>query len=336
MCGIFGFAKSEKALSEVAEHQMRGVVMDLACLNESRGKDGTGLALMGLSESIVFKQAKPVSELLKTRKFREVLRQITSKTLLCLGHTRLATVGSVHNNHCHPFVSQDFVGVHNGHFLNRESLLKKYQKTAETPVDSEAIFRVLDGEQSVSGMIDRLREMSGDFALGFAGVRDPYRLYLVRNEERPLHVAYVKALEVLFWSSESEHLEFALLRNDLDAKVYELQDDHLYCADVRQFNGKSNMTKHTCRIEPSQWPQLTEEDFTPGDQPYLFDFEELESSGFLEGAGITEQSKIPCAGCNRHIAAGKLFYDETARHFVCERCNCDYQINWHEQPRMEE
>ena len=327
MCGIFGFAKSEKTLSQLGEHQMRGAVMDLACLNESRGKDGTGIALMSQSEMSVLKEAKPVGELFKTRRFREMIRKITSRTLLCLGHTRLATVGGVHNDHCHPFVSEDFVGVHNGHFLNRENLLKKYQKKVLTPVDSEAIFRVLDGERSISGVVSKLEEMSGDFALGFANLRDPFRLYLLRNEERPLHVAYVKRLEVMFWSSEQRHLEYALVRNELDAKVRELQPDHLYCADVRQFNGKSNMAKHACRIEPplwERWYEASEEDFQPGVQPYLFDFDELHACGFLEGSGITERSKIPCAGCGKEMEAGKLYYDDGSGQFICEICSCDY------------
>jgi len=339
MCGIFGFAKSEKVLSSVGEHQLRGIVMDLACLNESRGKEGTGIALMAKSELTVLKEAKPVSELLKTKRFRELIRRITSETLICLGHTRLATVGSVHNDHCHPFVSDDYVGVHNGHFLNRENLLNKYQRTAQTPVDSEAIFRVLDGEKSVSGLISKLQEMSGDFALGFANVADPFRLYLLRNEERPLHIAYVKRLEVLFWTSERKHLEFTLVRNDLNARVYELQPDHLYSADVRQFNGKSNMAKHVCKVEPPQWERwsgTTEEDFQPGEHPYLFDFEELEACGFLEGSGITERSKIPCGGCQNEMEAGKLFYDEASGEFICEICSCDFSAFGKERFQMED
>ena len=329
MCGIFGFAKNEKELSAVEEHQLRGMVMDLACLNESRGKDGTGLALMSKSELVVLKEAKPAIELFKTRRFRDMIRKITSRTLLCLGHTRLATVGSVHNDHCHPFVSDDYVGVHNGHFLNRENLLKKYRKSAQTPVDSEAIFRVLDGSTRMLGVVSRLEEMNGDFALGFAHLEDPFQLYLVRNEERPLHVAYVKQLEALIWASEREHLEFSLVRNDLEAKVYEIQKDHLYCADVRRFNGKSHMKKLLCKIEPSRWERwhgASEEDFHLG-QGQLFDFDDLRSAGYLEGSGITECSKIPCAGCECEIEAVKLFYDEVRGEFICESCSFDFETN---------
>lgn len=336
MCGIFGFAKSQKVLSGLAVHQIQGMVLDLAVLNESRGKDGTGLALLSPSELSVFKEASPVSDLLGKKRFKSVVRRINSETLICLGHTRLATVGSVRNEHCHPFVSEDFVGVHNGHFLNREDLLKKYKKSAQTPVDSEAIFRVLDGEKRLTGVVSKLKEMSGDFALGFAHLENPFNLYLIRNEERPLHVAYVKPLETLFWSSERKHLEYGLVRNDLEAKVYELQEDHLYSADVRQFNGKSNMSKQPCRIEPPKWQTAVEEDFQPGEQGYLFHFEELEACGFLEGSGITERTKIRCGGCANEMPAGELYYDEVSRQFICERCSFDYPSFGDEQIQMEE
>ncbi len=339
MCGIFGFAKSQKVLSALAVHQIQGMVLDLAVLNESRGKDGTGIALLSPSELSVFKEATPVSKLLGKKRFRAVVRRINSESLICLGHTRLATVGSVRNDHCHPFVSEDFVGVHNGHFINRETLLKKYKKSVQTPVDSEAIFRVLDGENRSSGVASKLQEMNGDFALGFAHLENPFNLYLIHNEERPLHVAYVKSLETLFWSSEEKHLEYSLVRNDLEAKVYELQEDHLYCADVRLFNGKSNMTKQACRIEPPKWERwqtAVEEDFQPGDQPYLFHFEELEACGFLEGSGITERSKIRCGGCANEMPAGELYYEEVSRQFICESCSCDYPFFGDGQIQMED
>lgn len=325
MCGIFGFAKTEKNLSPVAEHQLRGVIMDLACLNESRGKDGTGIALMTKSDTHVLKEAKPATELFETKRFQDVIRRISSRTLLCLGHTRLATIGSVHNNHCHPFISDDYVGVHNGHFLNRETLLKKYNKEPQTPVDSEAIFRVLDGTKQISGVISKLKEMSGDFALGFAHRLDPFRLYLVRNDERPLHVAYIRRFKTLIWTSEREHLAFSLLRNDLEARVYSIRQDHLYCADVRMFNGTSNMRKMACRMEPpklERWVSSSEEAFDYG-QGRLFDFDDLRSAGYLEGSGISERSKIPCGDCEIDFEALKLFYDESRGIFICEQCSFD-------------
>ena len=326
MCGIYGFAKKEGLLSVLERFKLRGVVMDLTFQNEERGKDGTGLALVSPSKWTLFKEAAPSGKLLRTKRFQGMIREITGNTQLCLGHTRLATIGDVQNKHCHPFETEHFLGVHNGHFMNREALLKKYSKTAQTPVDSEAIFRVLDGESSVKGMVSKLSEMEGDFALGFALKSDPWRLFLIRNNERPLHVAYVPALRTLFWSSEHEHLEYALARNGLQGSVWAILEDHLYIADVRNFNSKSRMKKTPCKMKPYEGSFQTgwvEDDFRDSRQARFFSFAELEDFGLLDGSGMNERSKIQCSVCNQEFNAEDLFYDDMSRMFMCEACSFD-------------
>ena len=334
MCGIYGFAKQEQLMTSLERHKLRGMVMDLAYQNQSRGRDGTGLALLSRTGSVVFKEATPSSELLKTERFQKVIRMITESTQICLGHTRLATIGSVKNRHCHPFQTDDYFGVHNGHFMNREELLKEYQKTTNTPVDSEAIFRVLDGESRTGGIVSKLSKMEGDFALGFARKSAPHVLYLVHNSERPLHVAYVTKLKTLFWSSDGDHLKYALVRNHLKASVWEIKTDHLYTADVRNFNGRSNMKKTVCKMESYAWEQNTlwdEDDFHPDREPRLFSYEELDGFGCFQNSGLDERSKIPCAQCRETSEAGKLFYEEMSGQFLCEDCSFDYVYNFEER-----
>ncbi len=339
MCGIFGFAKAEKSLSRFDLYRLKGMVMDLAYQNEMRGMDGTGIAIISRSSINLFKKAVSVRTLFKTQRFRGVIQAISSSTLVCLGHTRLATVGSIQDSHCHPFISEDFVGTHNGHFVNRESLLKKYQRSVVTEVDSEAIFRVLDGETAAQGIASRLEEMSGDFALSFVGIQNPGILYLIRNDERPLHLAYVTKIRTLFWSSESRHLEFALFRNGFKGRVWEIKRDHLYSADIRDFNGACRLRKLPCRIELPQWRSYSwtsEEDFEPQSAPYLFSYEELESMGFLEEAEIKQHSKIPCTRCGKETGAGELFYDDMSGQFICENCSFDYLDGWENKEEQED
>jgi predicted glutamine amidotransferase len=325
MCGIYGFSRKEGPLTVLERHKLRGVVMDLACRNEVRGRDGTGIALLGSAETVVFKEALPPGKLIKTKRFQKVIRAITDKTQICLGHTRLATIGDVQNKHCHPFVTDHFIGVHNGHFLNRESLLKRYERTTTTPVDSEAIFRVLDGENEIKGMIAKLSQMQGDFAIGFAHRNNPHRLYLIRNAERPIHVSYVPKLKTLLWSSDGEHLEYALARNGFNAAVWELKEDYLYVADVRRFTTRSHLKKTVCKIESFNWLEnWSEDDFSPVREPRLFSYEELHGFGCFEKIATDEHSKIPCASCNEVVEAGQLFYEEISGKFLCEDCSFDH------------
>lgn len=325
MCGIYGFARKEGSLNILERFRLRGAVMDLAVLNESRGKDGTGIALLSRESWMLFKEATPAGKLIKTKRFQKMIRAVTDKTQVCLGHTRLATIGDVRNSHCHPFESEDFIGVHNGHFMNREALLKKYEKKATTPVDSEAIFRVLDGEKNVKGIVSKLGKMEGDFALGFSFKNDPGRLFLIRNSDRPLHVAYVSRLQTLFWASDAEHLEYALARNGLKGSVWAIKEDHLYVADVRNFARKSHLRKTACKMKSYELPErfLSEDDFRLARQPNFFSFEDLEGFGFFEGSGINERSKIPCAACRREFETGELYYDEMSRRFLCDACSFD-------------
>ena len=326
MCGIYGFARKEGPLNMLERFRLRGVVMDLAFLNETRGRDGTGIALLFPEKRIMFKEATPAGKLLKTKRFQGMIREITDRTQVCLGHTRLATIGDIRNAHCHPFESEHFLGVHNGHFMNREALLKKYGKETETPVDSEAIFRVLDGEANVKGLISKLSEMEGDFALGFSFKYDPHRLFLIRNADKPLHVAYAPGLRTLFWSSDAEHLEYALARNGLKGSVWAIKEDHLYIADVRNFTAKSHLRKTACKMKSYEGARemlLAEDDFRPGRQPAFFSFDDLQEFGFFEGSGMNEHSKIPCAVCRQESETGELFYDEMSRRFLCDACSFD-------------
>jgi len=336
MCGIYGFAKKDAPMTVLERQKLRGAVMDLAFRNESRGKDGTGIALLSDKELNVFKEALPPGRLIKTKRFQKVIRLITDRTKICLGHTRLATIGDVQNRHCHPFVTDHFVGVHNGHFLNRESLLKKYNRSVETSVDSEAIFRLLDGEYEIKGIAAKLSEMQGDFAIGFAHKKDPNRLYFIRNTERPLHVAYVSRIKTLLWSSDSEHLEFVLARNGLKASVWKIKEDHLYIADVRNFAGRSNMRKIPCAMASYNWQtDWDEEDFSPKREPHLFSYEELESFGCFNAREMDEHSKIPCAMCRQVVEAGQLFYEEVSGKFLCEDCSFDYLYEFEKKKTSE-
>ena len=68
----------------------------------------------------------------------------------------------------------------------------------------------------------------------------------------------------------------------------------------------------------------------------LYSFEELQSLGFLEGSEINERSKIPCSCCEIEVEAGRLFYDEMSRRFICEECSFDDAGDWEEKRQKEE
>lgn len=327
MCGIFGFAKKETLLSSLERFKLQGSVMDLLALNESRGRDGTGLFLASREESVIFKEAKPAGALLKTKRLRKLIRKISERTTVLLGHTRLATVGSVSSKNCHPFLTKDFAGVHNGYFLNRNLLLEKYKVKQETEVDSEAVFRVLDGAEGREVIAERLTQMAGGFALAFMRRRKPHLLYLIRDEDRPLHVVYLPELWTVLWSSEKRHLEYALARNFLKGVFLEVRENTLYEIDVRDFGKRLAFKKVPCALQ-SPLAQCafsdSEDDFTISSNPYLYTYDELRHMGYLEDSGISERSKLACSLCEEQVEAGELYYDEVSGGSFCESCSFDY------------
>jgi len=334
MCGIFGFAKSEMLLDKSGQLKLQGAIMDLAVLNESRGRDGTGLFIASASSAALFKEAKPASELLQTKRLRDTIKKISGDTLIVLGHTRLATVGAVSSENCHPFVSENFAGVHNGHFLNRVELLKRYGASQVTDVDSEAIFRVLDNSNSDKEIADRLSRMYGDFALAFIRKEESNALYLIRNAERTLYAAYIARFRTLLWSSEKSHLRYALARNFLKGSFVEIKSNVLYKISVKRFTDKCHAQKLACVIENPMRRAFAEEDFKIPESPYLYSFEELRYMGYLEDARITEKSKLPCSLCEEQVEAGKLFYDEVSGGSFCEPCSFDYLSEYERSERV--
>ncbi len=331
MCGIFGFVREALPLSGAEKLRLQGVVMDLAFLNETRGQDGTGLLTAAEESMTVFKEARPASELLRTVRMRNVIKKIGADTLIVLGHTRLATVGAISSRNCHPFVSENFAGVHNGHFLNRTELLKRFNTEQKTDVDSEAVFRVLDGASSDREVAERLSMMFGDFALAFMQTDDRKTLYLIRNVERTLYAVYVPKFKTLLWSSEKIHLQYALARNFMKGNFLEIQSNVLYKINVEELSEKCPMRKIPCEMENPMRKSLTEDDFKVPGNPYLYSFDELRYMGFLEDSNITEKSKLLCSLCKDQVEAGKLFYDEATGGSFCEDCSFDYLTEYEKE-----
>lgn len=330
MCGIFGFARKEGFCAQLDLFKLQGAVMDLALLNESRGSDGTGLGFLTRDKTHLFKEAASAMSLFNTKRFHKFVRLISSKTMLCIGHTRMATVGEPSHLNCHPFVTEDFVGSHNGNFINYRQMLDRYQKKSESDVDSEAIFRVMDGEAKIPEMVSKLGEMEGDFALAFAVRRNPGQILFLRSDERTLHVSYVPKMRTLFWSSQKDHLDYALRRNHLEGKSWKIEKNYLYQADTGEFGEKLNCKKTACPMKGTMammnafhgrpWGSNRQRS-----QRTLFSVEEMEEMGWLDDWG-TQRSGFICGFCSVRSDKSQVFYDETSGKFICEECSFDHDL----------
>ena len=204
MCGLAGGALGPKRRRRAELEGIAEVFTDLLVLNESRGRDASGVALVDRDGShMLVKRAVPASLLVEFPVYDAVLDEITNRTTALLGHTRFPTRGTVANPlNNQPLRRGRTLGTHNGTIANAEEL--GYGKIAA--VDSEVLVLAAECSNSLAEFVRRIGEMTGDLAGAIAKLDDPTRVQLLRGN-KPLAICYHPRWEATFWSSLAGHLE---------------------------------------------------------------------------------------------------------------------------------
>ena len=126
-----------------------------------------------------------------------------------IGHNRAATVGKVTAENAHPFNYGNIWGAHNGSLTNWYGL----EGYHELDVDSKAIFNTIDKK----GIDHTWKSFLGAAALSYWNDEDG-TLNLIRNEQRPLTIAYSKDGNTVFWASEAWMINVAAARNEVELR----------------------------------------------------------------------------------------------------------------------
>jgi predicted glutamine amidotransferase len=209
MCGIAGFVAKRTITPEDYK-----IVLQLTMMNQSRGEDSTGVALVGINgRSVIHKDAiKPVT--FAPNQFKEYRKNLKS----IITHTRKATTGAVNAKNAHPFQYGHIVGAHNGIVYNKYDFSEFKEKM---DVDSEIIFYLLN---KYNNDFDKtFGELTGAFGVAWVYDKRPGVLHLMRDG-RPLYIA--KTNHGYFFSSQEEGLITALL--DQEYKLTELEESKVY------------------------------------------------------------------------------------------------------------
>lgn len=141
-----------------------------------------------------------------------------------LTHNRWATKGAISRKNAHPFWFPKLVGTHNGtlDYSYRTKLLRAEQ--FET--DSECLFNTIN----CWGIRKAIENTEGAYALVWYDLEND-TLNMLRNEKRPLHYAFDKDRNVLFWSSDFYALAYGMEQGRInrgEEKIYLLPvDSHL-------------------------------------------------------------------------------------------------------------
>lgn len=190
MCGLFG------AMGPVPNRKQ--IVAHLSLLNMERGKDSTGYAEINTKTG----QSKILKCPTSAKTFLPYLN--LAQDDLLIGHTRHATSGRINKSNAHPWRIGNIVGCHNGVLFNEFEVweyLHDNGEEANYEVDSQYLLHMHScyGHNGVaSGMLNLTYWDELKNAL------------VIQCYKNPLCLAIADDYSWLCWSSEIEHLEYAL------------------------------------------------------------------------------------------------------------------------------
>tara|TARA_R100000329_G_scaffold117823_1_gene97008 strand:- start:2189 stop:3256 length:1068 start_codon:yes stop_codon:yes gene_type:complete len=237
MCGIYGIAKSPTPYTKRQHKVVKKVLREIAIDSQTRGSHSSGIAKVGTSTRI-YKSLLPSEKFVDTKEYNDAVKSLLDASYILLGHTRFATEGAIVKSNAHPFRVGNVVGAHNGCVYNIKEMQSKLDK--QCPVDSQLIFKSINDNDNIQ---EAVQDFDSDFALSFVK-ENPMVLYLCRETNRPLHVAYIPELKTLFYASEASFINDALIKYNLDADVYSLNKNTLYAFDTSKFDDiKTNVEK---------------------------------------------------------------------------------------------
>ena len=186
MCGIVGVAGK-------ISHLEREAFKDLLLICQLRGRDATGaFSVTEANEVSIAKTLGTPDNLLDTSNYNRNIDKFQSKVLV--GHCRAKTLGANTRNNAHPFQHGSITGVHNGTLQNWRSIgdAKGFE------VDSDFLYH----EISENGVEDVIPRVKGAYALVWWDA-ETTTLNFLRNDERPLWMAWSESKDCMFWASEA-------------------------------------------------------------------------------------------------------------------------------------
>ena len=216
MCGIVGYItdKDQYLVTDLRRYIQQALMADTL-----RGDDATGVfyaahkwknpdTVEGRAAGFL-KNNVPGPEFVEDAAFKELLRDVHMMRAM-VGHNRSATIGSNTSGNAHPFREGPITLVHNGTAYNTGDMPGGGMAALKVAVDSHAITHNL-ALHSVDEVISKI---NGGFALVWHDARDD-TINMIRNSERPLHMAQIKNKSAVIFASEGEMLHWIASRSNI-------------------------------------------------------------------------------------------------------------------------
>lgn len=217
MCGIVGIIPKYKT-GILSWHT--GIFSQLLYADQLRGTDGTGFFYDTGDRTSICKAPAQASDFLTYPEVEAALTEAAKISTFLIGHNRAATKGNKVWNNTHPFRHGPITLVHNGTLCSHKDI-------ADVDVDSHAICVGI----AERGYEETLKTIDGAFALVWYN-SDEEKLYLVRNNQRPLNLIETQGYYILC-SEAALGVWIAERNNTKVIDTIEVEDGQLYTFDKK-------------------------------------------------------------------------------------------------------
>lgn len=225
MCGIVGMSFRCEVFSRKHNmDQVKRVFTGMLVNAQRRGSAATGIAMMTCkpkaekADAFVLRSPLPASEFVETKEYKDIMSKVDTNCLSLVGHTRAvagnnAVAENNHNNH--PHVHGSIIGVHNGRITNDDDLWEKYKGEMEAKgiCDSEVIVAMVNyfltsGKAKTTEEAIEMSIAESDiwYALAFLDMKNPNKVYIVKDRSTPLSLGWWSTPEIGVFASEWDYV----------------------------------------------------------------------------------------------------------------------------------
>lgn len=255
MCGIMGFIGNSNNKS-ISYNLSTNIIRE----TEIRGRDATGFYCLTEKGKKFDFHKEPIPASSFVAKCKAWKKSAIGSNML-IGHTRLATHGTIYNNvNNHPHIShcERLAIVHNGVISGHKNIAFEHGFYLKSQCDSELILKFFEQDKEKNICIKELLKSTDNYYAGMACLAidrsntKPF-FYAFRNSSYPLYFAdLINELGQYFFFSSEEIWKKALLRSGLyerfkhikvipvpDYEIWKIDPDTL-CIDKHKVENNKN------------------------------------------------------------------------------------------------